>query len=199
MQVLLGLLLEVGDVPGWRSPGFDYEVSSRVRLDVTADEPGQVLVPGRLLSDIVRSLPAQPVDLRVEGTRVVLTCGRRASPCRRCPVEDYPALPAMPATAGTLGSDVFAAAVAQVALAAGRDDTLPVLTGVRFEIEGETLTLAATDRYRLAVRTLPWRPRTPACRRPRWCPPARCPRPLGASPPDPRSRLALSSGSRAEG
>jgi DNA polymerase-3 subunit beta len=87
----------------------------------------------------------------------------------------------MPATAGTLGSDVFAAAVAQVALAAGRDDTLPVLTGVRFEIEGETLTLAATDRYRLAVRTLPWRPVDAGVSTTRWCPPARCPRPLGRS------------------
>jgi len=160
MQVLLGLLLEVGD-HGLEVSGFDYEVSSRVRLDATGDEPGRVLVPGRLLSDIVRSLPAQPVDLRVEGTRVVLTCGPARFTLPTLPVEDYPALPAMPATAGTLGSDVFAAAVAQIALAAGRDDTLPVLTGVRFEIEGDTLTLAATDRYRLAVRTLPWRPADP--------------------------------------
>jgi DNA polymerase-3 subunit beta len=157
MQVLLGLLLEAG-ADGLEVSGFDYEVSSRVRLDVQADEPGRVLVPGRLLSDIVRSLPAQPVVLRVEGTRVVLTCGPARFTLPTLPVEDYPALPAMPETAGTLGADVFAAAVAQVALAAGRDDTLPVLTGVRFEIEGETLTLAATDRYRLAVRTLPWRP-----------------------------------------
>jgi DNA polymerase-3 subunit beta len=132
-----------------------------VRLDAVADEPGRVLVPGRLLSDIVRSLPAQPVDLRLEGTRVVLTCGPARFTLPTLPVEDYPALPAMPETAGTLGSDVFAGAVAQVALAAGRDDTLPVLTGVRFEIEGDTLTLAATDRYRLAVRTLPWRPASP--------------------------------------
>ena len=160
MQVLLGLLLEVGEA-GLEVSGFDYEVSSRVRLDTMAAEPGRVLVPGRLLSDIVRSLPAQPVDLRVEGTRVVLTCGPARFTLPTLPVEDYPALPAMPETAGTLGSDAFAGAVAQVALAAGRDDTLPVLTGVRFEIEGETLTLAATDRYRLAVRTLPWRPTSP--------------------------------------
>jgi DNA polymerase-3 subunit beta len=162
MQVLLGLLLEAGpDEQGNDSlqiSGFDYEVSSRVRLDVTSDEPGRVLVPGRLLSDIVRSLPAQPVDLRVEGSRVVLTCGPARFTLPTLPVEDYPTLPAMPRTSGTVGSDVFGAAVAQVALAAGRDDTLPVLTGVRFEIEGDMLTLAATDRYRLAVRTLPWRP-----------------------------------------
>ena len=157
MQVLLGLLLEAG-TDGLSVSGFDYEVSSRITVDVTTAEAGRVLVPGRLLNDIVRSLPAQPVDLRLEGTRVVLTCGAARFTLPTLPVEDYPALPDMPTTAGALESDIFAAAVAQVALAAGRDDTLPVLTGVRIEIEGDQLTLAATDRYRLAVRTLPWRP-----------------------------------------
>jgi DNA polymerase-3 subunit beta len=160
MQVLLGLLLEVGD-GGLAVSAFDYEVSSRIELPASAAEPGRVLVPGRLLADIVRSLPAQPVDVRLEGARVVLTCGAARFTLPTLPVEDYPALPDMPTTTGALESDVFAAAVAQVAIAAGRDDTLPVLTGVRLEIEGEQLTLAATDRYRLAVRTLTWRPEQP--------------------------------------
>ena len=157
MQVLLGLLLETGD-EGLSVSGFDYEVSSRVTVPVQTAVEGRVLVPGRLLSDIVRALPPQPVDLRLEGGRVVLTCGAARFTLPTMQVEDYPSLPDMPTTAGTLDSGVFAAAVAQVALAAGRDDTLPVLTGVRVEIEGETLTLAATDRYRLAVRTLGWKP-----------------------------------------
>ena len=160
MQVLLGLLLETRD-GGLSVSGFDYEVSSQITVDVTTAEPGRVLVPGRLLADIVRSLPAQPVDLRLEGSRVVLTCGAARFTLPTLPVEDYPALPAMPTTAGSIESDVFGAAVAQVALAAGRDDTLPVLTGVRIEIEGDQLTLAATDRYRLAVRTLLWKPEQP--------------------------------------
>ena len=161
MQVLLGLLLEVDDANGLSVSGFDYEVSSRVTVKVTAAESGRVLVPGRLLADIVRSLPAAPVELRLEGTRVVVTCGAARFTLPTLPVEDYPALPAMPTTAGSLESDVFAAAVQQVAIAAGRDDTLPVLTGVRIEIEGEQITLAATDRYRLAVRTLAWKPEQP--------------------------------------
>jgi DNA polymerase-3 subunit beta len=160
MQVLLGLLLDAGE-DGLEISGFDYEVSSRVGIDATVATAGRVLVPGRLLADIVRALPAQPVDLRLEGSRVVLTCGAARFTLPTLPVEDYPALPAMPGSAGALESDVFAAAVAQVALAAGRDDTLPVLTGVRLELDGGQLTLAATDRYRLAVRTLPWRPATP--------------------------------------
>ena len=64
----------------------------------------------------------------------------------------------MPTTAGTVDSAEFATAVGQVAIAAGRDDTLPMLTGVRLEIDGDRLTLAATDRYRLAVRELGWQP-----------------------------------------
>ncbi len=160
MQVLLGLLLEAGE-SGLAVSGFDYEVSSRVTIDAQVAGEGRVLVPGRLLSEIVRALPAAPVDLRVEGGRVVLSCGAARFTVPTMQVEDYPSLPEMPTTAGTLESDVFAAAVAQVAVAAGRDDTLPVLTGVRVEIEDETLTLAATDRYRLAVRTLSWRPETP--------------------------------------
>ncbi len=62
----------------------------------------------------------------------------------------------LPTTAGTVLSSVFARAAAQVAIAAGKDDTLPMLTGVRFEIDGDRLTLAATDRYRLAIRELNW-------------------------------------------
>ena len=157
MQVLLGLLLEAGPA-SLAVSGFDYEMSSRTVVDAAVDAEGRALVPGRLLADIVRSLPALPVELRLEQGRAVLTCGPARFTLPTLPVEDYPALPTMPAPAGALESDVFAAAVAQVAVAAGRVDTLPQLTGVRLEIEGDQLTLAATDRYRLAVRSLPWRP-----------------------------------------
>ena len=158
VQVLLGLLLEAGSSGSLAVSGFDYEMSSRTVVDAACDEDGRVLVPGRLLADIVRSLPPKPVELRTEAGRVVLTCGPARFTLPTLNVDDYPALPAMPTTAGSLDSDVFAAAVAQVAVAAGRVDTLPQLTGVRIEIEGDQLTLAATDRYRLAVRTLRWNP-----------------------------------------
>lgn len=199
MQVLLGLLLELGPEGGLSVSGFDYEVSSRITIDVTAAETGRVLVPGRLLADIVRSLPAQPVDLRLEGSRVVLTCGAARFTLPTLPVEDYPALPPMPTTAGSLESDVFAAAVAQVALAAGRDDTLPVLTGVRIEIEGEQLTLAATDRYRLAVRTLPWRPEQPGLSATALVPARTLSDTAKALTGGPEVTLALSTGGAGEG
>jgi DNA polymerase-3 subunit beta len=159
VPVLAGLLLEVSDSPaGLALSSFDYEVSANAQIDVSAAEAGRALVSGRLLAEISRSLPAQPVDVSIDGTRVVVACGSARFTMPTLPVDDYPALPEMPTTAGTIGADVFAAAVSQVAIAAGRDDTLPVLTGVRIEIEDDRVTLAATDRYRLAVRELRWQP-----------------------------------------
>jgi DNA polymerase-3 subunit beta len=162
LPVLAGLRLDAEPNGALRLSGFDYEVSAEAELDVTVAEAGAVLVPGRLLADITRSLPGQPVDFATDGTRVHLTCGSARFTLPTLPLDEYPTLPSMPEVAGTIGSDAFAAAVSSVAVAAGRDDTLPVLTGIRIELEGEELTLAATDRYRLAVRTLRWKPSDPS-------------------------------------
>jgi DNA polymerase-3 subunit beta len=97
----------------------------------------------------------------VLGPRVSIVAGSARFTLPTMPVEDYPPLPQMPGSSGTVDSAVFAEAVAQTAVAAGRDDTLPMLTGIRVEIDGETLTLAATDRFRLAVRELNWTPDRP--------------------------------------
>ncbi|GIH71233.1 DNA polymerase III subunit beta [Sphaerimonospora thailandensis] len=158
VPVLAGMRLEVTDDQRLKLSGFDYEVSAEVTLDLQTGEPGVVLVSGKLLAEITRALPAQPVDLVVEGSKAVVTCGSARFTLLTMPVEDYPSLPSMPPAAGRVGSDMFASAVAQVAVATGKDDTLPMLTGVRMEIEGDTVTLAATDRYRLAVRELKWQP-----------------------------------------
>ena len=160
MPVLAGLLLSV-DADQLSVAGFDLEASTEVDLDVTAASAGQALVSGRLLAEITRALPPHPVDVAVDGSRLTIACGSARFTLPTMPVEDYPKLPVMPTTAGTVDSAEFAAAVAQVAVAAGRDDTLPMLTGVRMEIEGERLTLAATDRYRLAVREMTWKPESP--------------------------------------
>lgn len=157
VPVLAGLLLEAGEQRLTLS-SFDYEVSARGGVEAEVDEPGRVLVSGRLLADISKSLPNRPVEFSTDGSKVTVVCGSARFTLPTLPVEDYPALPDMPTTAGSVPGDVFAAAVAQVAIAAGRDDTLPMLTGVRVEIEGETVTLAATDRYRLAVRQFQWKP-----------------------------------------
>src|ERR1700761_3861371 len=155
VPVLSGVLLTGSDT-GLTISGFDYEVSAEVRVGAEIASPGSVLVSGRLLSDITRALPAKPVDVSVEGTRVLLSCGSAKFSLPTMAVEDYPTLPALPDETGVISADLFAEAIGQVAVAAGRDDTLPMLTGIRVEISGETVVLAATDRFRLAVRELTW-------------------------------------------
>ncbi|MBU6312616.1 MAG: DNA polymerase III subunit beta [Actinomycetales bacterium] len=161
LPILAGLLIEA-DTSGLVISSFDYETSSRVEVGADVNQPGRALVSGRLLADIGRSLPAQPVTVTLDGTRVAVVCGKSSFTLPTFPVEDYPALPAMPSSSGTIPGDVFASAVAQVAVAAGRDDTLPTLTGIRIEVEGAMITLAATDRYRLAMREFSWSPSTPS-------------------------------------
>ncbi|ORV28852.1 DNA polymerase III subunit beta [Mycolicibacterium confluentis] len=155
VPVLAGVLL-TGTEDGLTVSGFDYEVSAEVQVAAEIASTGSVLVSGRLLSDITRALPAKPVDVSVEGTRVSLTCGSARFSLPTMAVEDYPTLPALPEETGVVPSDLFSEAIGQVAVAAGKDDTLPMLTGIRMEISGETVVLAATDRFRLAVRELTW-------------------------------------------
>ncbi|MBY9074186.1 DNA polymerase III subunit beta [Nocardioides sp. WL0053] len=157
VPVLAGLLIETTD-DGLVLSTFDYETSARATLPADVTDEGRALVSGRLLADICRSLPNKPVEMTIDGAKVSLTCGSARFSLQTMPVEEYPALPEMPAATGTVNSDVFAAAVAQAVVAAGRDDMLPVLTGVRLEIEGASISLLATDRFRLSHRELSWEP-----------------------------------------
>ena len=158
--VLAGLLIEAND-EGLVLSSFDYETSAKATLNAEVASEGKTLVSGRLLADICRSLPAKPVDVVLNGPSVSLVCGAARFTLQTMPVEDYPTLPQMPSAAGTVASADFAHAVAQAVTAAGRDDMLPVLTGVRIEIEGSTMALLATDRFRLSHRELVWNPSTP--------------------------------------
>lgn len=158
--VLAGLLIEASN-EGLVLSTFDYETSARADLVAQVSDDGSALVSGRLLADICRSLPNKPVDVVLEGPKVQLTCGSARFSLQTMPVEDYPKLPDMPAATGTVSSNDFAHAVAQAVTAAGRDDMLPVLTGVRIEIDGPTMSLLATDRFRLSHRELTWNPQTP--------------------------------------
>ena len=161
LPVLAGMLIEVTDQGELTLAGFDYEVSAHAREEAAVTEPGRALVPGRLLSDIVRNLPPHPVEVFTKGSEVVVRCGPAEFGLLTMPVEDYPTLPQPPARAGPLPGDLFATAVGQVTPAAGRDDTLPMLTGVRIDFEGDTMWLACTDRYRIAARELTWSPDDP--------------------------------------
>src|ERR1700743_3716056 len=158
---VLSAVLLTGTDEGLTISGFDYEVSAEAQVAAEIASPGSVLVSGRLLSDITRALPNKPVDFYVDGNRVALSCGSAKFSLPTMAVEDYPTLPTLPEETGKLPSDLFAEAISQVAIAAGRDDTLPMLTGIRVEISGESVVLAATDRFRLAVRELTWSASSP--------------------------------------
>ncbi|MEU8420008.1 DNA polymerase III subunit beta [Micromonospora sp. NPDC048835] len=160
VPVLAGVMLRVTD-GNLRVSGFDYEVSSQVTVEVQGDADGAALVSGRLLAEITKALPAKPVDIAAVGAHLELVCGSARFTLPTMPVEDYPALPEMPQSAGTVDAAAFATAVSQVAIAAGRDETLPMMTGVRVELSGDTLSMLATDRYRLALREIQWRPDDP--------------------------------------
>ena len=160
VPVLAGVLLTADEEGTLTLSAYDYEVSATVTVEAEVSEGGRVLVLGRLLADIARNLPDRPVDLATEGAKVQLTCGSSRFALIQMPVSDYPQLPAQVEPDGTIEGDVFTQAVHQVSIAADRGDTLPILTGVRVQIDGEKVTMLATDRYRLAMRELTWNPRS---------------------------------------
>lgn len=160
VPVLAGVLIEANEEGSLTLSAFDYEVSAKVTVPADVSESGEVLVLGRLLADISRNLPGKPIDVATDGSKVNVVCGSSRFSLREMPVSDYPTLPSAPEASGTVAGDVFTQAVAQVSIAADRGDTLPILTGVRMEIDGDKMTLLATDRYRLAMRELTWSPGT---------------------------------------
>jgi DNA polymerase-3 subunit beta len=151
---LLGIVIDANEEI--TLSGSDLETSAKAKFKAEVSQKGKVLVPGRLLAEISRSLPAKPISFVLEGTRVLVSAGSAKFTLPTLPLSEYPSLPELPVASGSLNSDLFATAVNQVAVAAGKDDSLPTLTGVFVEINKNQITLAATDRYRLAVRELTW-------------------------------------------
>ena len=154
--ILAGVLIEASD-QGLSLAAFDYEASARTTIEATVDEPGTILVHGRLLSDIASRLPNAPIQIEVdEDGGILLTCGSARFTLASMPVQEYPAIPEVTGDSGLVPSEDFATAIAQVAFAASRDDVTPVLTGVQLEVSGTSLSLVANDRYRVALREIPW-------------------------------------------
>ncbi|MFE5408206.1 DNA polymerase III subunit beta [Microbacterium sp. NPDC056569] len=154
--ILAGVLIEAS-AEGLSLAAFDYEASARTTIEATVDEPGTILVHGRLLSDIASRLPNAPIQIEVdEDAGILLTCGSARFTLASMPVQEYPAIPEVTGDSGLVPSEDFATAIAQVAFAASRDDVTPVLTGVQLEVSGTSLSLVATDRYRVALREIPW-------------------------------------------
>jgi DNA polymerase-3 subunit beta len=155
LPILSGVLIETTD-SGLTLSSFDYEVSAQTEIAAEVEEPGKILVSGRLLADIASRLPNAPVQFATDEGRISVTCGSAKFTLLSMPVEEYPTLPQVSAQSGLLPAEAFATAVAQVAVAASRDDVTPVITGVQLEVSENSLTMVATDRYRVAVRAIDW-------------------------------------------
>ncbi|WP_058235905.1 DNA polymerase III subunit beta [Devriesea agamarum] len=162
MPILQGVRIVADTAGELQLSTFDYEVSAQIRVPAQVDDPGEVLVQGRMLAEIARALPNKDVQVHLEGTKLQLRCGSARFALAIMPVEEYPQLPTMPEKTGSVPAELFAEAIGQVTIAASKDDTLPLLTGVRIEIEGEKITMMATDRYRLAMREFTWNPNSPS-------------------------------------
>jgi DNA polymerase III subunit beta len=155
--VLAGMLVEAGR-DGVVLAGTDAERAVRPAGTAVSHVDGRVLVPARPLAETLRALDAGQVRLTVEGARLaVRTPGARfALPL--LDVDLHPGVPAPPRPAGEVDAGPFASALAVVVAAASRDEALPLFTGVHVRSDGDRLTLVSTDRYRMAVAHLPWRP-----------------------------------------
>lgn len=155
LPILSGVLIEATDT-GLVLSSFDYEVSAQTEIQAQVDEAGTVLVSGRLLADIASRLPNAPVVFSTNDNRIVVSCGSANFTLLSMPVEEYPSIPQISGQTGLVPGEEFAAAVAQVAVAASRDDVTPVITGVQLQVTDNRLGLVATDRYRVAVREIDW-------------------------------------------
>lgn len=153
--LLSGVLLEAIDGELTLS-AFDYETSARTGIAAQVVEAGRSLVSGRLLGEIAQRLPHADVEVAVIESRVQVRCGSASFSLPAMPVDEYPQVPRVDSVSGVVPAEVFAEAVAQISLAASKDDVTPVITGVLFEVNENSLTLTATDRYRVATRQIAW-------------------------------------------
>ncbi|MDD7385163.1 MAG: DNA polymerase III subunit beta [Actinomycetaceae bacterium] len=141
---------------------YDPDLTSHATIEADVDQEGEVLVYGHLLSEWIRTAPHQDVDIEDVNGRLQLTCGSAKVSMHLMPIEQLPEFPDMPQKTGTIEGAELQQAVSQVVSAASNDDTLPLLVSVSIEIDGDHLSLLATDRYRLALREVQWTPEDPS-------------------------------------
>ena len=155
--MLSGLLLTASPT-GVALAANDRERAAQVSRDAVVHTEGRVLVPAKPLADTLRALEQEQVRLVVEGTKLAIRApgARYALPLLDADV--HPGVGTAPRMAGAVNGRDFATALATTALAASRDDALPMFTGVRIRSEGDRLVMVATDRYQMAVASLPWSP-----------------------------------------
>lgn len=153
---LSGVRIDVSSSGDVTFASYDHDVSTRTTISVDASEEGAVLVSGRMLAEIVTRLPGDTVTLAVVDGKLVVTSGSSKFSMSLMALNEYPNLPEIPAAIGTFDGETFSEAIAQVGVAALRDDGLPAMMNISVEITPAAVSLTATDRYRIASRDIPW-------------------------------------------
>lgn len=156
LPILSGVLIEAKGEQITLSV-FDYEVSAKSTISANVHSEGTVLVLGKLLSEIVNKLPKDQVSFELVDNKVNVNSASAKFNLLTMPTSEYPDLPVLPDSNGEVDGQIFAQAVTQVAHAASKEDVTPVLTGVLIEAKNDSLNLVATDRYRVAVKSIPWK------------------------------------------
>lgn len=158
LPVLTGVLLSTNDDGQVRVASTDLEIGITTHIPAYIEQPGQMCLPAKLLSDVIGGLPNGNVTLvwDIETHAATVTCGRFRSTIKGYDPQDFPSVPhnSDGGTLATFWAADLRRAIDQVALAAATDDSRPVLTGVLFRLKDEIVTLVAADSFRLAVRTL---------------------------------------------
>jgi len=155
LPILSGILVSAEDDGTVVLQTTDLEVSIKTRSVAAVDKAGQSVLPGRLLTDIVRSLPEAAVTIEVDGETAAITCGQAAFTVRTLKADDFPRFPEVEFEQKVdLGVGILSQAVSHVAKVVSRDETRPILTGVLMTVDGPTLKMVATDSYRLAVKEI---------------------------------------------
>lgn len=160
--ILGGMLVDVTDAEV-RLTAYDYETAAIATLPIMLGDPGRVLVSARLLAAVVAAATKAPgktseVTVTTGPQAAVVTAGRAEWTLPLLPAEDYPQLPGVDVPESEVSADELHRALARVMPAVDRRGQVPALGGVQLTADGDTLTLAATDRFRLAVTAIPWKP-----------------------------------------
>ena len=140
---------------------FNYAISARHHIEAGVDEAGSVLVLGKLLADITKSLPAAKTYLSTDGSTMTITSGKSTFTMQLMPDAEYPDLPVIPSKLGQADAQTFTQAVTQASVAVSREENRPVLTGIRVQFQGDKVIMSSTDRFRLSRSSFTWTPENP--------------------------------------
>ncbi len=152
---LAGVRIDVSD-SGITFASFDHDVSTRTTIEGDVTASGSVLVSGKLLADIVTRLPGDTVIVALQETKLIVSSGTAKFNMSVMPLNEYPNLPEVPPAIGSFDGEQLAEAIAQVGVAALKDDGQPAIMNISVELSPQAISFTATDRYRIASRDVKW-------------------------------------------